>query len=130
MLKNITYKDPVIKRDIDLAVGKAFSFWESLKMGGTGSQKFIITSASLEIQELLEKENATNYSNIELRPKGIIVGFKSHNQVFGLILPFSKLKTEVGTGKLTLRTDDFFVKMKTFKGEVIDSKFLRKIKAI
>ena len=129
MLKNITYNDPVIKRDIELAVGKPYSFWQSLKMGGTGSQKFIITEASEEIKELLNRENAANYSNIELRPKGIIVGFKSHTNSYGLIIPFSKLKMTVIRGKITLSSDDFFVTMKSFNKESIDQKFLKKIKA-
>lgn len=130
MLKNITYNDPVIKREIELAVGKPYSFWQSLKMGGTGSQKFIITKASDEIQILLDRENATNYAHIELRPKGFIVGFKSHTKVYGLVLPFSMVKTEVGQGRLSFRKEKFFVKMKTFNNASIDRGFLEKIKAI
>lgn len=129
MLKNISYNDPVIKREIDLAVGKPYSFWQSLKMGGTGSQKFIITNASDEIEDLLNRENATNYSNIELRPKGVIVGFKSHTNIYGLIMPFSKLKATINQSQLVLQTEDFFVKLKTFNNAAIDRSFFAKLKA-
>ena len=127
MLKNLTYNDPTVKRAIDKSVGKAFTFFQGLKMGGTGSQKFIIETASEEIMTLLEKDNATNYSNIELRPKGIIIGFKSHQKTYGLILPFQEMMVRNANDYLTIESSDFFIKMKTLNSSPVDPKFLKRI---
>lgn len=127
MIKNLTYNDPTIKRVVDKAIGKAFSFIQGLKMGGTGSEKFVIETASEEIMSLLEKDNAINYSHIELRPRGIIIGFKSYQKTYGLILPFQKMKVVYDGAHLTIQSPNFFIKMKTMNGSPVNLKFLKRI---
>ena len=53
MLLNISYNDIKQKKEIDKLVGKPFSIKERLKMGGIGSEKMIISSASVNIRNLL-----------------------------------------------------------------------------
>lgn len=130
MLRNLSYNDPKINREVNQAVGKAYSFIASWRMGGTGSQKFIITEASDEIWQLLERENSTNYANIELRPKGVIVRFKSFTESFGLIIPFREMELEVSKTELHICRKANFIKMKTLKDEEVDLKFLKQIKDI
>ena len=77
MLLNISYNDIKQKNEIDKLVGKPFSIKKRLKMGGIGSEKMIISSASVNIKNLLLLDNNINKCNIELRPKGIIVFFRS-----------------------------------------------------
>ena len=76
MLLNISYNDIEQKKEIDKLVGKPFSIKERFKMGGIGSEKLIISSASVNIRNLLLLDNNINKCNIELRPKGIIVFFR------------------------------------------------------
>ena len=136
MLRNLSYNDPKINREVNQAVGKAYSFLASWRMGGTGSQKFIITEASEEIWELLERENTTNYANIELRTEGVIVRFKSYLESFGLISPFREMELEAAETELlicrklapNLLREAYFIKLKTLEGEVIDLKFLKRIR--
>lgn len=127
MIKNLTYNVPITKRQIDQAVGKEFSFFQSLKMGGTGSQKFVIEGASDEIIDLLQKDNSTNFAHIGLRPKGIIIRFKSYQETYGLVLSFQEIKVINEGVNLTIESPDYFVKMKTLNGAPIDLKFLNRI---
>lgn len=128
MLRNLSYNDPKINREVNQAVGKAYSFLASWRMGGTGSQKFIITEASEEIWQLLERENTTNYANIELRPEGVIVRFKSYLESFGLIVPFREMELEVTETELRICRKAYFIKMKTLKDDVVDLNFLKRLR--
>ena len=92
MLLNISYNDIEQKKEIDKMVGRPFSIKERLQMGGIGSEKLIISSASVNIKNLLLLDNNINKCNIELRPKGIIVFFRSLLETYGLIIPNFKLK--------------------------------------
>jgi hypothetical protein len=96
MLLNISYNDPAQKKQIEESVGKPFSLQKRWKMGGIGSQKLIVSSASIDIHNLLILDHNINSCNIELRPNGIIVRFRSLLETYGLIIPFYKLKIYKG----------------------------------
>ena len=87
MLLNVSYNDKKITEKIDNEVGKPFTLKERFAMGGIGSPKLHITETSLEIQNLLILDNNLNTCNIEMRPKGIIVRFRSLLETYGLIIP-------------------------------------------
>ena len=59
-------------------------------------KKLIINSASIDIHNLLILDQNINTCNIELRPKGIIVRFRSLLETYGLIIPYYKLKIYKG----------------------------------
>lgn len=88
MLLNISYNDPKQKKRIDEAVGKTFSLKERWRLSGIGSEKLIITSSSIDIHNLLMLDKNINSCNVELRPKGIIVRFRSLLETYGLIIPY------------------------------------------
>ena len=92
MLKNISYNNPKIIDEINNYVGKPYTILKRLKIGGIGSSKLIINSADSIIENLLNLDNNLNYCNVEIRPKGIIIHFKSLLETYGLIIPFYKLK--------------------------------------
>lgn len=91
MLRNISYNNPKIKREIKKAVGDSYSWTERLRFGGTGSPKLSVLMASKEISELLEKDNYSNYCNVEICYNGIILRFRSILETYGLIIPFYRL---------------------------------------
>jgi len=99
MLYNISYNDPKQKKEIEAAVGKPFSLQMRWKMGGIGSEKLIISTTSIDIYNLLVLDHNINTCNIELRPKGIIVRFRSLLETYGLIIPYYKLKLYKGKAK-------------------------------
>lgn len=100
MLRNVTYNNPQVKREIRKAVGESYSWTERLRFGGTGSPKLPVLMASKEIAELMEKDNYTNYCNVEICYQGVIVRFRSILETYGLIIPFYKLsifKSDAGS---------------------------------
>lgn len=126
MLHNISHNTPEIFAKIDKAVGKPFGFIEALKTGGTGSPKLFVTSASLEIENLLSQDSYTNSCNIELRPNGIIVRFKSKLETFALPIPYYKLTIYKGTkDEYSIYRDQHFLKVKGVKPSVV--KFINRI---
>lgn len=99
MLCNVSYNDPKLEKTIVELVGKPFGLKERLTMSGIGSPKMIIRQASVEIQNLLELDHNQNSCNVELRPMGIIVRFRSLLETYALVIPFYKLN--IFKGKAT-----------------------------
>lgn len=96
MLVNVSYNNPEIKRKVNEAVGKPFSFRERIKLRGIGLGHLIVTASSTQIQELFDLDNNWNKCNIELRPQGIIIGFRSLLESFALVIPYWKLNLYKG----------------------------------
>lgn len=126
MLKNISYNNPKIIDEINNYVGKPYTILQRLKIGGIGSSKLIINSADSIIENLLNLDNNLNYCNIEIRPKGIIIHFKSLLETYGLIIPFYKLKIFKGkANEYSIYIDNFFIKVNA--SEKNEHDFLKKI---
>lgn len=91
MLINISYHDKLIEKKINSIIGSPYSLIDRIKKNGIGSPRFKINKSSNNINNLLVLDKNINYCNIELRPKGIIVRFRSLLETYGLIIPFYKL---------------------------------------
>src|SRR6056300_370989 len=112
MLLNISYNEPEIKRKIELNVGKPFSLQKRWKMGGIGSPKLYMNSFSIDIHNLLVLDHNLNQCNIEIRPQGIIVRFRSLLETYALIIPYYKLKIYKGKAEeYSLYMDHYFIKV-------------------
>ena len=109
MFVNVSYNDKVQCKSIDALVGKPFTIMNRLKLGGVGSPKLHVVSSSKEIDSLLILDHNDNTCNIELRPKGIILRFRSLLETYGLIIPYYKLTIFKGTG------DTYFIYMEHHK---------------
>ncbi|WP_422348855.1 hypothetical protein [Flagellimonas sp.] len=126
MLLNVSYNDKSRTQKIDTAVGKPFSLKERWALGGIGSPKLFITETSMEIQNLLILDNNLNTCNIEIRPKGIIVRFRSLLETYGLIIPYYKLKIYKGDlAVYSIYKDHYFIKVKSDTKAV--QKFFKKL---
>jgi hypothetical protein len=126
MLKNISYNNPKIIDEINDYVGKPYTILKRLKIGGIGSSKLIINSADSIIENLLNLDNNLNYCNIEIRPKGIIIHFKSLLETYGLIVPFYKLKIFKGkANEYSIYIYNFFIKVNA--SEKNEHDFFKKI---
>lgn len=113
MLVNISYNNPKIKEKIIAEVGLPFTLLERFKLNGTGSPKLHITSTSIEIHNLLVLDNNANTCNIEMRPKGIIVMFRSLLETFALVIPYYKLHLYKGRAEeYSIYIDHYFIKVK------------------
>lgn len=104
-----TEKDDTVL--INEIVGKPFSFFEGIKMGGVGSGRFIIESASEAFDNVLKTPSDINYLNIELRPMGIILHFTQQLKRFAWVVPYRKLVI-YNTKTFGLYSDNIFFKLR------------------
>ena len=126
MLLNVSYNNKKITERIDAEVGKPFLLKERFKMGGIGSPKLHITEASIEIRNLLLLDNNADCCNIELRPKGIILGFRSLLESYALVIPYYKLTLYKGDIDIySIYRDHYFVKVKADTKAI--QKFFKKL---
>ena len=96
---NVSYNNKAQRESIDMLVGKPFTLVNRLKLGGVGSPKLHVVSSSKEIDSLFVLDHNDNTCNIELRPNGIILRFRSLLETYGLIIPYYKLTIFKGTGE-------------------------------
>ncbi|MDT0688618.1 hypothetical protein RM549_02410 [Salegentibacter sp. F188] len=126
MLQNISYNRPAIKAKIDAEVGKTFTLLERMRLNGIGSPKLHITASSIEIQNLLILDNNAKTCNIEMRPNGIIVMFRSILETYALIIPYYKLTLYKGKAEeYSIYRDHYYIKVKANSPAI--HKFFRKV---
>ena len=114
MLVNVSYNNKEITRKIDGAVGKPFTLKERWALKGIGSPKLFVTETSIEIRNLLLLDTTTNSCNIEMRPNGIIVRFRSLLESFALVIPYYKLTFIKGDFAVySIFKDHYFIKVKS-----------------
>lgn len=113
MLLNVSYSNKEITQQINAEVGLPFPLKVRWKMGGIGSPKLEITQSSDAIRNLLILDNNRDTCNIELRPKGIILRFRSLLETFALVIPYYKLVVYKGDiGKYTVFRDKHSVQVR------------------
>jgi hypothetical protein len=126
MLLNVSYNDKKITSKIDEDVGKPFTLKERLKLGGIGSPKLFIKETSVEIHNLLILDNNRNSCNIEMRPRGIIVRFRSLLETFALVIPYYKLTIYKGDFAIySIYRDHYFIKVQSDTKAI--QKYFRKL---
>lgn len=95
-------------------------------MSGIGSPKLFITETSVEIRNLLLLDNNVDTCNIELRPKGIIVRFRSLLETFALVIPYYKLSVYKGdVAHYAIYRDHHFIKVRSDNKAI--QKFFKKM---
>ncbi len=113
MLVNVSYNNKKITHKVDAEVGKPFTLKERFLMEGIGSPKMFITETSAEIRNLLILDHNLDSCNIEIRPKGIIIRFRSLLETFALVIPYYKLTIYKGDiGIYSVYKDHHFIKVK------------------
>ena len=127
MLFNISYNNPKNIKQINALVGKPYSLLENLKKGGIGSPKLFITRCSQEIYDLLHVNESVKFCNIELRPKGIIVGFQSRLDLYALVIPYYKLVFFKPGNTITIHVDQHYISIDFSKNSKSVHKFFEKI---
>ena len=126
MLLNVSYNRPKIKQQINDKVGVPFTLMQRIKLGGIGSGKLSIHSCSIQIHNLLILDNNLNVCGVEMRPKGVIVTFRSLLDTYALVVPYYKLKLYKGQSKIySIYMDNYFVKVEA--KEKRNHEFLKKI---
>jgi len=127
MILNITYPSPKLDQAIKEQVGLSFSFLERIKMKGIGSRKMQIIDCSPSILSLLKNNNDTKYCNIELRKKGVVVGFQSTMRIYAWLIPYYQLSTYFENSTLKVYSLQDHIKMKAPFNGTIERPFLHKM---
>lgn len=128
MLLNVSYNNPDIKQKIDTAVGKPFSLKDRIKQGGIGIGHLVITESSIQIQNFLALDKYRNKCNIELRPRGIIIGFRALLDSYGFIIPYWKLNLYKGRAEeYSFYLDNYFIKIEAKKDNKKVHNFVKRI---
>lgn len=126
MLLNVSYNNKAVTKKIEEEVGKPFTLKERWAMNGIGSPKLIITETSIEIRNLLILDSNWDVCNIEMRPNGIIIGFRSLLETYALIIPYYKLSIYKGQASVySIYRDQYFIKVASDTKAV--QKFFKKI---
>jgi hypothetical protein len=125
MLLNVSYNNPKQEQIITDLVDKPFSLRDRIKFSGIGSPKLQIVSSSSKIANLLLLDNNLDVCNIEIRPKGIIVRFRSLLETYALVIPFYKLNVFKGTStSYSIHSDGQKIELQASKAT---TKFFSKI---
>jgi hypothetical protein len=132
MILNISYQSKSQERDINDFVGLSYTFWESLKMGGSGSQKLIINDCHEIFDPYLKQLHSTKYCNIELRPKGIGLRFRYKLEAIGWFIPYTTLDYhhEDFSLKIQDQLTGFFMNLKASHRNRINLKFMNKMRQL
>ena len=132
MILNISYQSKSQERDINDYVGLSYTFWESLKMGGSGSQKLIINDCHEIFDPYLKQLHSTKYCNIELRPKGIGLRFRYKLEAIGWFIPYTTLDYhhEDFSLKIQDQLTGFFMNLKASHRNRINLKFMNKMRQL
>jgi len=127
LLYNVTYHKASIEKEINGLVGKPFSAMERIKMNGIGSGRLVIKEASEEILELINKSVDTAYTNIELRPHGVIVGIKSIHETYLWVIPYYLLTMYKNDGHISVYDSKLKMNLSYDKEGKSIMKFLSKV---
>lgn len=128
LLFNVSYTNRKLSSEIDELVGKPFSLSERIKLKGIGSPRLVVTEASVQINNLLILDNNRNYCNVEMRPRGIIVGFRSLLESYALVVPYYKLSMYKGKAQeYSIYKDNYFIKVEARPKDKSIHRFMKKL---
>jgi hypothetical protein len=130
MIRETTYNVKEVRQEIATVVGKSISFLKRLRMGGNGSQRFVIIEAFRELEVLIEVDNRSRFCNIELRENGIILHFRSRLETFAWLVPFHSLSLFKSDDTLSIFAGSEFVRVKAAHNAHLNHKFIHKILAL
>ena len=81
MIFDITYTDRMVNLEMARLVGWPFGWFSKERWQGIGSERCRVVAGSNEVDEIFEGDYQRNFTNIELRPKGIVVRIRYRLEV-------------------------------------------------
>jgi len=128
MLLNASHNNLEVRKKIDDTLGKLIPLRKRLKMKGTGLGHLVIKDASIHIHNLLILDSNRNLCNIEIRPKGILVGFRSLLESYALIVPYWKLCLYKGqAATYSIYNDQYYIKIAAKVSDKHIHRFMKRI---
>lgn len=127
MIFEVSYYSKEKEKEINQLVGKPFSILSRIKMRGNGSQRLQVVEANSELQQLIDRQNTPPYTNIELRPHGIILWFRIKLDNYILVLPYRQLSIYKTDDLFSLHSGVWKVKLRPANQSKLDHRFLAKL---
>ena len=130
MIHDKTYTNKEVSVFFNDLLGKPYSIIKSLKLGGVGSKRMMISQVSPGFSSIMNTVSDINYGNIELREKGILVHINKGLKNFSWAIPFYQLHI-YNTETFSIHAQGNFVKFtknkllrenKKFLGKLVDLK--------
>ncbi|MFD2518105.1 hypothetical protein [Salinimicrobium flavum] len=129
MLLNLSHELPKKNKIITEQVGKPFPLEERKKLEGISISNLPVSAASIDIYNLLVLNESQSSCSIEMRPKGILIGFRVQADTYSLVIPFYKLKIYKGRAEeYSFYKDHYFIKIWAGKTDTDTHSFIRKVK--
>ncbi len=88
---NLSYNDKECLAEVYAITGKPYGLIRSLRRGGSGSVRGILLEAPLDIMKLFEGFSYQKYCNIQEMTNGIIIGFRSRLESYGIPIGFNEI---------------------------------------
>ncbi|AUC85194.1 hypothetical protein CW731_07740 [Polaribacter sp. ALD11] len=126
MIFNTTNKNRDAAVTINDLLGDSYSFFQSIKKGGTGSKRMVIEEVSHGFLTFMNTVSDINYGNIELREKGIIVHINKGLKNYSWAIPFYQLYTFKTEG-FSIHAQGNFVRFKNNNLLKENKKFIKRI---
>lgn len=126
MIFNTTHTNRDAETTINDLLGKSYSFFESIKIGGVGSKRMMIDEVSPRFIQFMNTVSDINYGNIELRRKGIVVHINKGLKNYSWAIPFYQLHTYKTSG-FSIHAQGNFVRFKNNKLLKENKKFIDKL---
>lgn len=129
MIIDLSYTSKKNTNKIIQILGKPFGFMERLKMGGIGSPRLNLIDADDQVSELMNQDINRNVCNIELRPKGIIIGFRSKLNPYALLMHYDALKIiNLDPDVYRVESKKHFITFRVRKRDKSTHRFIQKLK--
>lgn len=125
MLIDSTYLTREVKELLNEMVGPPVTLMERLSKGAIGSQRMIVDEYSEVFKPVFDRAPGLIYTNLELRPKGVLFHFNIKYTRYSWIIPFHKL-VFISGDSITIHSgeDKLYIRK---ENSTTNQKFLRKL---
>ena len=115
-----------VKQLLNEMVGPPITLMERLSKGAIGSHRMIVDEYSEVFAQIFDKNPGIIYTNIELRPKGILLHFNIRYTRYSWIIPYHKLVL-FNSDTVSFHYDDEHIRIRNDHNLSMNHKILKKI---
>ncbi|CAI8281753.1 MAG: Uncharacterised protein [Owenweeksia sp. TMED14] len=125
-LYNLSYKNDEADELINTEVGRSYTLFKKLRLGGVGSRRMIVEDFSENLNHLKLQVSGLQYGSIEIRPKGILVHINLGLDTYAWTIPFFRLSVFNGDF-FTIHGNGDYIQFNKEKSWKENHTFLQKI---
>lgn len=120
-----THNERKIVAAINNYLGQPIPFLQRFKHGGIGSRRMVIEELSPELSPYVNARHYLTYSNIELRPKGIMIHIHKTLDNFAWCLRFEEIELLITGDAVRLEAEHQFMVFRD--GYTLNQKFFDRL---